>query len=187
MLKLLGAAIVIVMLVSPAEARRHQAPETPAFDRHAVSGSYNYGPVLALPRTERMRAKRKSRTAHKRTAHRHPYKGHSASLSDVTPILAAKAREIIGACDAKVISAYRPGARVRGYGTASLHARYPAEAIDMTGDTSCIYPRLKGWAGGYSVDYAAVRHIHISMAHDRRERGSRFAHYGTRRYASRRR
>lgn len=161
------------------------------FDRHAL---YSVGSEAVTERTVRKvrtaglkqirkRHQRKHRDSAKSAAHRHG--GHSANLEHVTPRLAEKAREIIASCGAKVISAYRPGARVRGYGTASLHSRYPAEAIDMVGDTSCIYPKLKGWAGGYSVDYAAVRHIHISLASDRRERGARFTHYGTRRYARR--
>ncbi len=175
-------AAILLALSVPAYARE-------PFDRHAI---YSVGSEA----TTTERAVRKVRAAglkqirrkHQRKAAprsqaKHPYAGHSASLDAVTPQLAAKAREIMAACDAKVISAYRPGARVRGYGVPSLHSRYPAEAIDMVGDTSCIYPKLKGWAGGYSVDYAAVRHVHISLASDRRERGARFVHYGTRRYA----
>ncbi len=192
-----GLALILTAITTTgADARRHEKPATyvPVYDRHGVHG---YAPavhlLVASPRQDRVKRKlRDKREKAKSAVASRPtlagYGSHiakTASLDHVTPRLAAKAREIVAACGAKVISAYRPGACVRGYGTPSLHSRYPAQAIDMTGDTSCIYPRLRGWAGGYSVDYAAVKHIHISDASDRRERGARFVHYGTRRYARR--
>ncbi len=176
-----GLALILTALASNANARTVPNSQ-PIFDRH--TGGYTYEPTIKVARrVKTKRGKRHHRDSIPRHYAAHRHGGNSASLDAVTPKLAEKAREIINDCGAKVISAYRPGARVRGYGTPSLHSRYPAEAIDMTGDTSCIYPHLRGWAGGYSVDYAAVRHIHISLASDRRERGARFAHYGTRRYA----
>lgn len=191
----LGLALILTATIATgAQARTRQQHET-TFDRHSPNG-YSPGTAIAL-KTYTRRSRGKTIRRYKERSYiaakakprtlsgygRHIAK--SASLDHVTPKLAAKAREIVSACGAKVISAYRPGARVRGYGTPSLHSRYPAQAVDMTGNTSCIYPRLKGWPGGYSVDYAAVQHVHISLASDRRERGARFAHYGTRRYARR--
>ncbi len=177
---------LILFAIAPTEMHAKTQTQNIEFDRHTGSHTYEQSATVKVARnvkTKRGKRQHRDNIPHKYAAHRHG--GNTASLDAVTPKLAEKAREIIAACGAKVISAYRPGARVRGYGTPSLHSRYPAEAIDMTGDTSCIYPHLRGWAGGYSVDYAAVQHIHISLASDRRERGARFAHYGTRRYARR--
>ena len=117
------------------------------------------------------------------------YQNHiakSAKLSQVTPPLAAKAQQIVHACGAKVVSAYRPGARVRGSGRRSLHSYYPARAVDMQGNPACIYRHLRKWPGGKSTDYAAVRHVHISYDRRGREWGMAFTHYGKRaRYARR--
>ena len=110
----------------------------------------------------------------------------STKVSDLTPVLAAKVSEIVANCGAKLISGYRRGARIAGTGRASLHSRYPAEAADLKGNPACIYARLKEWSGGYSTDYRAVQHVHISFASDRRERGARFVHHsGHSRYAYR--
>ncbi len=38
----------------------------------------------------------------------------------------------------------------------------------MKGNPNCIYSMLHGWPGGYSVDYASVKHVHISYVHDGR-------------------
>lgn len=101
----------------------------------------------------------------------------SKSLTGVVAPLAAKAREIVSACGSIVISAVR-NTFVRGTGRKSLHAS--GEAVDMQGNPSCIYARLRNWPGGYSIDYSRVRHVHIS--HGKREWGARFAHYGARRH-----
>ena len=59
----------------------------------------------------------------------------------------------------------------------------------MRGNPSCIYAHLKGWPGGYSTDYAAVQHVHISYNPGGQEWGLHFAHggghYRSTRYASR--
>ncbi len=179
-----GLALILTALATTANART--TPNVTIFDRHALDGGYTYQPAVKVARHVKAKRKHYERGDNiPRKYAKHRNGGQTVSLDAVTPKLAAKAREIIADCGAKVISAYRPGARVRGYGTASLHSRYPAEAVDMTGNTSCIYPHLRGWPGGYSVDYAAVQHVHISLASDRRERGARFSHYGTRRYARR--
>lgn len=63
--------------------------------------------------------------------------------------------------------------RVAGTRRMSLHAS--GLAVDMAGNPGCIYARLRGWPGGYSTDYARVRHVHISGPGGR-EDGLRFAH-----------
>lgn len=79
-------------------------------------------------------------------------------------------------CGARITSAYRPGARVAGSGRPSLHAS--KKAVDLQArNPSCLYATLKKvrYAGGYSTDYRAVNHLHMSWGG--REHGSRFAHY----------
>jgi hypothetical protein len=113
--------------------------------------------------------------------HRH---GHGLALSDLTPTLEKKVSEIMSACGARLISGYRPGARVAGSGHPSLHSVYPSRAADVAGNPHCIYAHLQGWPGGYSIDYGSVRHVHISYSPPGsgflagREWHARFAHYG---------
>ena len=108
--------------------------------------------------------------------------GHGPAMSDLTPKLASKVSEVISACGARLTSGYRPGARVAGSGHPSLHSVYPARAADIAGDPSCIYGHLRGWQGGYSIDYGSVRHVHISFSPPGtgylagREWHARFAH-----------
>jgi hypothetical protein len=53
----------------------------------------------------------------------------------------------------------------------------------LSGNPSCIYSHLQGWAGGYSTDYGHVRHVHVSYSPPGsgylagREWHARFAHY----------
>jgi len=114
-------------------------------------------------------------------AHRH---GHGLALSDLTPTLSKKVSEIMSACGARLISGYRPGARIAGSGHPSLHSVYPSRAADLAGNPHCIYAHLQGWPGGYSSDYGRVRHVHISYSPPGsgylagREWHARFAHYG---------
>ena len=106
---------------------------------------------------------------------------HALSLNGVNPQLRAKIESILSACPgAKVISAVRH-TRIRGSGRMSLHAS--GRAVDLTGNPSCLYAQLQGWPGGYSIDYARVRHVHVSIGGF--EQGLRFAHYGKRNKASR--
>lgn len=79
-------------------------------------------------------------------------------------------------CGATITSAYRPGARVAGSGRPSLHAS--KRAVDLQArNPSCLYATLKRvrYAGGYSTDYRAVNHLHMSWGGG--EHGRRFAHY----------
>jgi hypothetical protein len=110
--------------------------------------------------------------------------GYGLALSDLTPTLAKKVSEIMSACGSKLISGYRPGARVAGSGHPSLHSLYPSRAADVSGNPHCIYAHLEGWAGGYSTDYGRVRHVHISYSPpgsgylSGREWHARFVHFG---------
>src|SRR5207253_1691857 len=71
-----------------------------------------------------------------------------------------------------------------------IRSNHPiGRAVDMRGNPGCIYAHLKGWPGGYSTDYAAVAHVHISYNPGGQEWGLHFAHNGGghsyARYASR--
>lgn len=97
-------------------------------------------------------------------------------LAGVYAPLAAKAKEIETACGSIVISGRRH-TRVAGTRRLSLHAS--GHAVDMRGNPGCIYAHLRGWPGGYSIDYGRVRHVHFSLGG--REDGVRFAHHHARR------
>lgn len=99
----------------------------------------------------------------------------SRSLAGVVPTLAAKAQELVTACGSRVISGKRQ-TYVAGTRRISLHAS--GRAVDMGGNPSCMYALLRRWPGGVSVDYARVRHVHISYSPKGREWGARFAHRG---------
>lgn len=125
-------------------------------------------------------------TLHRRHAavHRDSHRAHAsakhgrraANLGGIVHPLAAKATEIVNACGAQVISGMRH-TRVAGSGRMSLHAS--GRAVDIAGNPGCIYAHLRSWPGGYSTDYGAVRHVHVSYdPQGRREWGIRFAHYG---------
>jgi len=104
---------------------------------------------------------------------RHVHRGATArslSLAGVTPVLAAKARQIVSACGSTIVST------ISARGNRSNHPI--GRAVDMRGNPSCIYSHLKGWSGGYSTDYAAVQHVHISYNPGGQEWGLRFAHGG---------
>lgn len=98
-------------------------------------------------------------------------------LRGVTPVLAAKAREIVAACGSRVVSGVRH-TRIAGTHRMSLHAS--GLAVDLAGNPGCIYAHLRGWPGGYTTDYARVRHVHVSGPGGR-EDGLKFAHHHSRR------
>jgi len=116
-------------------------------------------------------------TYNKRVMRAHVIALRAYGLVGVYAPLAAKAREIEASCGARVISGVRH-TRVRGTGRWSLHAS--GHAVDMRGNPGCIYAHLRGWPGGYSIDYGRVQHAHISLGG--REDGLRFAHGGGRRH-----
>jgi hypothetical protein len=130
---------------------------------------------------EGMTTSRAIRRGHLRVTARHAHRG--PAVGDLVSTLRSKVSEIISACGSRLISGYRPGARVAGSGHASLHSVYPARAADLAGNPSCIYSQLRGWSGGYSIDYGRVRHVHISYSPPGsgylagREWHARFAHY----------
>jgi hypothetical protein len=100
----------------------------------------------------------------------------SLGLGALVAPLATKAAEIAASCGSSVISGLRH-TFVAGTRLVSLHAS--GRAVDMSGNPACIYAHLAGWPGGFSIDYAAVRHVHISYDADgRREWGARFRHGG---------
>jgi hypothetical protein len=110
--------------------------------------------------------------------------GNSISLAGIVAPLKAKAQEIVRACGSKVVSAYRPGARIPS-GQLSNHARH--RAVDLRGNPSCIYARLRGWPGGVSIDYPRAPggpHVHVSYNRNMEWR-ARFVHRHTRTYHAR--
>lgn len=184
-------ALAFLMFGSAAQARGHSD-----LSREFTSeGRYSGGAPAFEGRTVYRSKKRKLNRSVKRTRvtrtlateprtiggyaehlSRHP----TRDLSGFPSPLVAKVREIESACGARVISAYRPGARVRGSGRMSLHAS--RRAVDMSGNPSCIYARLRSWPGGVSSDYGRVRHVHFSYSPNGAEWGARFAHYGGRKF-----
>lgn len=118
--------------------------------------------------------------AHHAVAHarRSPRPVHEAAhAGNVIAALDAKVAELTADCGARVISGYRPGARVAGTGRVSEHAY--GHARDVRGNYACIYRHLAGWTGGYSTDPGRVGHVHVSLGGP--EDGRRFRHRG---YAS---
>ena len=97
------------------------------------------------------------------------------SLDGYPAPLVTKVRELERECGSKLISAYRPGARVRGSGKPSLHAS--KKAVDLVGNPKCMAAHLRNWPGGRSMDYYAVNHYHISYAPNSREWNSQFVHW----------
>lgn len=151
----LAALVLLVAVYVPADARRAKQSLAPV----PVAGAMidDRYPHLRLPEAYA--------TARDRGG---------AGLSGVVAPLAAKAREVAAACGSRVISGVRH-TRIAGTRLISLHAS--GRAVDMQGNAPCIYRRLANWPGGYSTDYARVKHVHISYDPNGREWGSRFAHH----------
>jgi hypothetical protein len=162
----LGGALIVPQDSAEARPRHHHVGK-------------HHGKHYAKHRAKhRHVAKHHHRIARKKVAYRTNRVGHSVSLAGVTPVLAAKARQIAATCGSAIISA------VSRRGNRSNHPI--GRAVDMKGNPGCIYAQLKGWPGGYSTDYAAVRHVHISYNPGGQEWGLRFAHGGTRTASARR-
>jgi hypothetical protein len=123
---------------------------------------------------------------HRRTAvrFRPSARGRSSvSTAGLPGPLVAAIRRVQAACPGfRVISAFRPGARIRGSGRLSLHARHKAADI-AGGNYGCAYRVLARFPGGMTTDAARAKHIHLSWDPGGREWGLRFAHGGHRRYA----
>ena len=136
-----------------------------------------------------------ARQHHHSIHHQHHLRHHthiasaSSSLAGLPSQLASIVNRIESTCPGMhPISAYRPGARIRGTGHQSLHAVH--RAVDISGGSyACAYAVLSGFPGGVSTDPGRVGHIHISYEPGGREWGARFAHGGGHghsvRYASR--
>lgn len=196
-LSLLTAAATIAVTLSTTVAARSRHDDSGYRDYWRAQEVRYQEPIYKVTGTVRIKiTKRKHhhrvanhgrhRVAAKRNQHRHATKRvyRGPAVRDLVPPLAAKVREIVGACGSKLVSGYRPGARVRGSGRLSLHASYPARAADLAGNPACIRRHLAGWPGGLSTDYSRVRHYHVSYEPRGREWGRRFAHSGYRiRYA----
>jgi hypothetical protein len=100
----------------------------------------------------------------------------TTSVAGIVSPLAHKVAEIVSNCGSKVISAVRH-TYIAGTRHISLHAS--GKAVDIAGNSGCIYAHLHGWPGGYSVDYGRMRHVHVSYdASGGREMGARFVHGG---------
>jgi hypothetical protein len=150
----LTSSVALTFINSPADARHRDHHHS--IHHHALKANHLRYRVTAVHRGKRH--------AHRVATER------SLSLVGVTPVLAAKARQIVSACGSTIIST------VSARGNRSNHPI--GRAVDMRGNPSCIYAHLKGWPGGYSTDYAAVQHVHISYNPGGQEWGLHFAHGG---------
>ena len=204
MLRITGIVIFALLLVAPAQARqRHVAGLHPmcnitmpcempyastAKQAREVRGRYIAGqmgfgaPRHATHQHVSMRHVARHIVTEKSAVHvdRREQRSHGVSLVGVVPQLAAKVTEIVGVCGSEVISAVRH-TFIAGTHLISQHAN--GTAVDVAGNPSCIYSMLHGWPGGYSIDYGAVHHVHISIGG--REKGSRFVHGGHRHHYAR--
>jgi hypothetical protein len=164
---LLAFSTIVALTISPVEARTHY--QHVSNSHHALTTKTTEVRKYRVSKSATVQQKRvtkKHASAKKRTGAR----SGSVSLNGVTPVLAAKAREITAACGSSVISA------VSRRGNRSNHPI--GRAVDMRGNPSCIYAHLKGWPGGYSTDYRSAGHVHISYNPGGQEWGLRFAHGG---------
>lgn len=98
-----------------------------------------------------------------------------AVLLFATPVQAASLSGIVAQlksqCGAKVIAG-TVRRNVAGTNMISCHAM--GQAVDVTGNYSCIYRVLRNWPGGYTTDAGRCKHVHISSC--KREWGLRFKH-----------
>jgi hypothetical protein len=192
MLRITGIIAFVLFLIAPAEARqRHAATGLHPMCNITMPCEMPYASTLRQARVARGKyvarqmgfgaPRHSSQRVTPRVAVREVKRERPSgvSLAGVVPQLASKVVEIIGTCGSQVISAVRH-TFIAGTRHISQHAN--GTAVDVTGNPSCIYSMLHDWPGGYSVDYAAVRHVHISLGGP--ERGLRFVHGGYRhRYA----
>lgn len=172
--------LCVVFVVLSGSALVMAGSQTEARARHDQVVTHHQS-VKQLARTKKYRTTRSAYGRKKlgNAAKRHNAKGRSVSLTGVTPVLAAKARQIVAHCGSTIVSAVSR----RGIRSNNPTGR----AVDIKGNPGCVYAQLKGWPGGYSTDYSAIGHVHISYNPGGQEWGLRFAHgihgHGTRRYA----
>jgi hypothetical protein len=171
LVSLLAFGTSFVLTTSPVAARiRHDHVSN---SHHALTTETTQVRKYRVGRSgsaEKKRAYKKHAQKYVHAKKRTHARSGSVSLAGVTPVLAAKAREIASACGSGVISA------VSRRGNRSNHPI--GRAVDMRGNPSCIYAHLKGWPGGYSTDYRSAGHVHISYNPGGQEWGLRFAHGG---------
>ena len=170
--RLFGAALAVLCLLAVIAA----AAEARRAERHSSDAPATVAGTMVDDRYLHLREPEAHATARAWTGR------DGSPLSGIVPPLAAKAREIVAACGARVVSAIRHST-VKGTRLISLHAS--GRAVDISGNPRCIYRALAGWPGGYSTDYARVRHVHVSYAPRSREWGARFAHKTTKRRTQR--
>ena len=167
LVSLLAFGTSFVLTTSPVQART----------RHDHVSNSHHALTTETTQVRKYRGSRSAAVEKKRAYKKHAHakkrpvaRSGSVSLAGVTPVLAAKAREIASACGSSIISA------VSRRGNRSNHPI--GRAVDMRGNPSCIYAHLKGWPGGYSTDYRSAGHVHISYNPGGQEWGLRFAHGG---------
>ena len=168
---------LVVLVPRHAEARAEQRP-FPGRDAsvHRSTGAHHHAG------RHRHRA---AHHAHRRVAAHHArHRVHvrsrdRISLAGLPAGLVRALNKVERACDGfRVISTFRPGARVAGSGRTSLHALHKA-ADFVVSRWRCAYAALRGFPGGLSIDPARVHHIHASYWPGGREWHARFAHYGS--------
>jgi hypothetical protein len=103
------------------------------------------------------------------------YRYHARAVESgaIVASLAAIAQDIASGCGSTIISGVRH-TYVAGTNRISCHAS--GQAVDMSGNPSCIYQKLQNWPGGYSTDYGRMGHVHISSC--MAEWGAHFQHGG---------
>jgi uncharacterized protein YcbK (DUF882 family) len=203
-----GLALAVLVLPAPAIAAD---PDTPTdvsaarrfhgkryvhhrkVHRHHSVRRFTRGSRFTFRRLRAARFAQRARFArlHALRHQRHGARRHYAvarrdvSTAGLPRPLVAAIRRVQATCpDFRVISAYRPGARVRGSGRLSLHARHRAADI-AGGNYRCAYRVLANFPGGMTTDAWRAKHIHLSWQPGGQEWGLRFAHGGGghRRYA----
>jgi hypothetical protein len=171
------AAALILIEIGPTEAKQSQGA---SYDVHGFGAA---GATTAIAIGKQIARKGAKLVPHRHRHIRAVHRGSGKSLAGVTPVLAAKAREIVAVCGSIVISA------VAGRPNRSNHPG--GRAVDLQGNPACIYDHLQGWLGGYSTDYATApggKHVHVSWNPGGQEWGARFVHrHGKSRYAHRHR
>jgi hypothetical protein len=169
---LIAAAIALVAFVAAAEAHNRQRPRPPVTSCNSadlmrqcfLDGNFLRGVRSIDIEMKRLRVR----------------PGRRDPTASVTTTLAGKVDELKSVCGARVVSGIRH-TMIAGTRRLSLHAT--GNAVDMAGDSACIYRNLIGWPGGYSTDYTRMRHVHISLdVAGGREMGLRFRHGQTRRH-----
>lgn len=164
MLRITGIVLACLFFMAPAEARHHRVSH--GIQQHRVHHHAHRHHVKHYRKHHRIR--------------RHRGDSEVRSTSGLVATLAAKVKELQSDCGSRMISGVRQ-TYIAGTNRISLHAF--GKAADMSGNPACMYAHLKGWRGGYSIDYARMGHIHVSFdIEGGREMGLRFVHGGGHRH-----